>query len=146
MFGVIEDSRGTARRQRLKSLAYAGKTGTAQVVALSNVRRNADGTVIERFRDHALFVAFAPFDKPEVAISVLIEHGEHGATAAAPVATSLLKYYFNSEVAAVAGSGARIGQPGGGPEGAAISSRNQQSPAGRERPFIPVPGVRPEDL
>jgi penicillin-binding protein 2 len=146
MFGVIEDSRGTARRQRLKSLAYAGKTGTAQVVALSNVRRNADGTVIERFRDHALFVAFAPYDKPEVAISVLIEHGEHGSTVAAPVARELLKYYFNSEIAAVAGSGARIGQPGGSPGKAAISSPKLQSPVGRERAFIPVPGVRPEDL
>ncbi|HIF23311.1 MAG TPA: penicillin-binding protein 2 [Gemmatimonadetes bacterium] len=146
MLGVIEDSRGTARSQRLQSLAFAGKTGTAQVVALSNVRRNADGTVIERFRDHALFVAFAPYDKPEVAISVLIEHGEHGSTVAAPIAISLLKYYFNSEIAAVAGSGARVGQSGGNRGRAAASSPKPPSPGGREQAFVPVPGVRPEDL
>jgi penicillin-binding protein 2 len=145
MFEVIEDKRGTAHSQRLKSLAYAGKTGTAQVVALANVRRNSDGTVVERFRDHALFVAFAPYDKPEVAISVMIEHGEHGSTAAAPVATELLKYYFNEQVADWAESGVRVGQPGGRPAGGKSDARSS-SAIGLEPDFVPVPGVRPEDL
>jgi len=146
MFGVLEDKRGTARSQRLKSLAVAGKTGTAQVVALANVRRNSDGTIVDRHRDHALFVAFAPYDKPEVAISVMIEHGEHGSTSAGPVARELLKYYFNDRVAALAGSGQRVGEPtrqgADGKSGAKSPSRSLIS----EPHFVPVPGVRPEDL
>lgn len=146
MFGVVEDKRGTAHSQRLKSLAFAGKTGTAQVVALANVRRNADGTVIERFRDHALFVAFAPYDNPEVAISVTIEHGEHGSTTAAPVARELLNYYFNKEVASSADSGLRVGQPGRDSPGGGSGEPSSASSVGRDQDFVPVPGVRPEDL
>jgi penicillin-binding protein 2 len=145
MFGVIEDSTGTARRQRLKSLAYAGKTGTAQVVALSKVRRRSDGTIAERFRDHALFVAFAPYDNPEIAISVMIEHGEHGSTVAAPIARELLEYYFNEQVAAAADTGQRVGQPAG-PRRARWSHSRQRRDGPGEDAFVPVPGVRPEDL
>ena len=146
MFGVIEDKRGTAHSQRLKSLAFAGKTGTAQVVALSNVRRNSDGTIINRHRDHALFVAFAPYDKPEVAIAVMIEHGEHGSSAAGPVARELLKYYFNDRVASSADSGERVGQPGGRAAGGRTTATSSRDSVGLESDFVPVPGVRPEDL
>ena len=145
MFAVVEEAGGTARRQRLNSLAYAGKTGTAQVVALGNVRRNADGTTQKRFRDHALFVAFAPYDDPQVAISVLVEHGEHGSTAAAPIARQMFEYYFNKEIAENSNSERRVGQPEG------LRPQNGSDPRdARERyensSFVPVPGVSPADL
>ena len=47
------------------------------------------------FRDHAWFVAFAPYDKPEVAVSVIIEHGGHGGETAAPIAKKILEAYFS---------------------------------------------------
>jgi penicillin-binding protein 2 len=47
-----------------------------------------------RFRDHAWFVAFAPYEKPEIAISVIIEHGGHGGDTAAPIARKILETYF----------------------------------------------------
>ena len=50
-----------------------------------------------KFRDHALFVAFAPADAPRYAISVIVEHGSHGGTAAAPIARDVLTYLFEPE-------------------------------------------------
>jgi penicillin-binding protein 2 len=47
------------------------------------------------FRDHAWFVAFAPYEKPEVAVSVIIEHGGHGGATAAPIVGEILKTYFS---------------------------------------------------
>jgi len=47
-----------------------------------------------QFRDHALFIAFAPYEKPEIAVAVVVEHGEHGGGAAAPVAGQILRKYF----------------------------------------------------
>ena len=75
----------------------AGKSGTAQVIDLSG-RRDARGKAISndklpwRLRDHALFVAFAPADKPRYAVAVVIEHGVSGSSAAAPVARDLLAH------------------------------------------------------
>lgn len=146
MFGVLEDQGGTARRQRLKELAYGGKTGTSQVVALSAARRGPDGKVKRRFRDHALFVAFAPYDEPEVAISVLVEHGEHGSVAAAPIARELLEHYFNDRIAAASESGARVGQPDGLEIRGGWSDPRDALERYQNRAFVPVPGVSPEDL
>jgi penicillin-binding protein 2 len=50
-----------------------------------------------QYRDHALFVAFAPYERPEVAVSVIIEHGEHGGAAAAPIAGRILRKYFEGK-------------------------------------------------
>ena len=104
MFAVVDQVGGTARRQRLKQLAFAGKTGTAQVVRLGNSNKR-------KFRDHAWFVAYAPFDDPEVAIAVLVEHGEHGSTAAAPIARQMFELYFKDRIAQAAADGTRIGDP-----------------------------------
>jgi penicillin-binding protein 2 len=78
---------------RLYDVRVAGKTGTSQVVKL---RDSKQGTPYQ-FRDHALFVAFAPYDKPEIAVAVVIEHGEHGGSAAAPIAGRILKAYFDGK-------------------------------------------------
>jgi penicillin-binding protein 2 len=106
MFAVVDEAGGTARRQRLDQLAFAGKTGTAQVVRLGASNE-------KRFRDHAWFVAFAPYENPEVAIAVLVENGEHGSSTAAPVARHMFEHYFKDRMASAKEKGIRIGAPGG---------------------------------
>lgn len=84
MYAVSNNRRGTAYRSRIiaDGLRMAGKTGTAQV--LNRVVRNDDVPWEER--DHALFVSFAPWDAPRIAVSVVVEHGGGGSKAAAPIA------------------------------------------------------------
>lgn len=93
LLAVVNEPRGTGAAARLYEVKVAGKTGTSQVVKLRDGKRE----VAYQYRDHALFVAFAPFDKPEVAVSVVIEHGEHGGAAAAPVAGAILRAYFEKK-------------------------------------------------
>ena len=96
MFSVSNSNRGTGYRSRIgaETMLMAGKTGTSQVRNITaaerarGVFRNED-LPWER-RDHALFVAFAPFDAPRLAISVVVEHGGGGSAAAAPVARDIL--------------------------------------------------------
>ncbi|MDF3414549.1 penicillin-binding protein 2 [Sulfitobacter sp. M57] len=96
MYEVVNDRRGTAYRSRIIADEWrmAGKTGTSQVRNITaaerarGVTRNAD-LPWER-RDHALFVGFAPYDKPRYAVSVLVEHGGGGSTAAAPIARDVM--------------------------------------------------------
>lgn len=93
LFAVVNEPRGTGGAARLYEVKVAGKTGTSQVVKL----RDSKGQIPYQFRDHALFVAFAPYDKPEVAVAVIVEHGEHGGSAAAPIAAKLLRAYFETK-------------------------------------------------
>jgi penicillin-binding protein 2 len=90
---VVNEPGGTAWMSRLKEIPYAGKTGTAQVVKQRARLRNED-ELPYRFRDHALFVAYAPADNPELAIAVVVEHGSHGSSAAAPIAKAMIARYF----------------------------------------------------
>jgi penicillin-binding protein 2 len=76
----------------------AGKTGTAQVYKL--VSRGHQGNW--NLRDHALFIAFAPADKPRYAIGCIIEHGGFGASAAAPIVRDCMTYLFDQEKARAA--------------------------------------------
>lgn len=93
LLAVVNEPRGTGAAARLYEVKVAGKTGTSQVVKIRDGKRE----VAYQYRDHALFVAFAPYDKPEVAVSVVIEHGEHGGAAAAPVAGAILRAYFEKK-------------------------------------------------
>jgi penicillin-binding protein 2 len=77
----------------------AGKTGTAQVYSLKGEKYVAS-RVDERLRDHAWFIAYAPADKPRIALAVLVENGGFGAQAAAPIARQVLDYYLLGEKAA----------------------------------------------
>jgi penicillin-binding protein 2 len=77
----------------------AGKTGTAQVYSLKGEKYVAS-RVDERLRDHAWFIAYAPEDKPRIALAVLVENGGFGAQAAAPIARQVLDYYLLGEKAA----------------------------------------------
>jgi len=96
MYDVVNDRRGTGYRSRIidDTMRMAGKTGTSQVRNITAAERargvtsNAD-LPWER-RDHALFVCFAPYDKPKYAACVLVEHGGGGSTAAAPIARDVM--------------------------------------------------------
>ncbi len=90
--GVISDKHGTAKLCRIKGLEIAGKTGTAQVVRQK--KRDESEKMAWRFRDHALFVAFAPIKDPQIAVAVVIEHGGHGGSAAAPVAKAIIERWY----------------------------------------------------
>jgi len=73
---------------------FAGKTGTAQVVAMKQGERYDEKKVSERNRDHALFIAFAPADDPKIALAVLVENGGHGGSTAAPIARQVIDYHL----------------------------------------------------
>lgn len=101
MFDVVNSDRGTAKASRIvtEGQFMAGKTGSSQVFSITAAER-AEGVRTQaelpwKRRDHALFTAFAPFDKPEIAVSVLVEHGGGGSTAAAPIARDLVLFYLN---------------------------------------------------
>lgn len=97
MFEVVNGKQGTARAHRLQrdDVQMAGKTGTSQVRRISRAERESGVLKNEelewRSRDHALFVAYAPVDEPRYALSVIIEHGGSGSTAAAPVAREIME-------------------------------------------------------
>jgi penicillin-binding protein 2 len=88
--GVVNEPSGTGWTARSAMTAIGGKTGTAQVVGL----RKDSKYLSEKYRDHAWFVAFAPVEKPEIALSVLVEHGGHGGSAAAPIAKKAIEAYL----------------------------------------------------
>ena len=93
MLAVVNEPGGTGAMARLYDVKVAGKTGSSQVVKL----RDSKMSTPYQYRDHALFVAFAPFEKPEIAVAVVVEHGEHGGTAAAPIAGRMLRAYFDGK-------------------------------------------------
>jgi penicillin-binding protein 2 len=76
----------------------AGKTGTAQVIAMKQGEKYDAKKVSEYNRDHAWFIAFAPADKPRIALAVLAENGGHGGSTAAPIARKVLDYYLLGKV------------------------------------------------
>ena len=71
----------------------AGKTGTAQVFSLKGAEYRAS-SLKEHLHDHALFVAYAPFENPSIALAILVENGGFGASSAAPIARKVLDYYL----------------------------------------------------
>lgn len=92
--GVTHDDGGTARfLSRTTDLKIAGKTGTAQVAKLIKRTKNVE-SIAYKYRDHAWFAGFAPYDDPEIAVVVIVEHGGFGASAAAPVARELFRAYL----------------------------------------------------
>lgn len=103
LWEVVNGKKGTARKSRLKEIEMCGKTGTAQVVGRKEGQddKKKDGEEVERhLRDHAWFVAYAPARNPQIAVAVIVEHGEHGSTAAAPVASEIIQFYLDNRDAA----------------------------------------------
>jgi len=97
MRDVVHSNRGTARGIN-KDLTYniAGKTGTAQVISINASDEYDRSKISERQWDHALFVAFAPAEDPKIAVALIVENGEHGSTAAAPIARTVIDTYIKS--------------------------------------------------
>ena len=91
---AVNGRRGTGRRARFENITVAGKTGTAQVVRLKQYKHLKEEDIPYKYRDHAWFTCFAPADNPEIAVTVLVEHGLHGGSAAAPIARAVLEKYF----------------------------------------------------
>lgn len=95
--GVTHEEGGTARfLSRTTDLKIAGKTGTAQVARLIRRTKNVE-SIAYKYRDHAWFAGFAPYDDPQIAVVVIVEHGGFGASAAAPVAREVFKAYLGKE-------------------------------------------------
>ncbi|MGN5520130.1 penicillin-binding protein 2 [Halopseudomonas sp. Lyrl_26] len=95
---VMHGERGTARSAAAGApYRMAGKTGTAQVVAIAQGARYDSAALRERHRDHALFVGFAPVDDPQIAVAVMVENGESGGRVAAPVGRMLFDAWLLPE-------------------------------------------------
>jgi penicillin-binding protein 2 len=94
LVAVVNDKHGTAKGAKLKEVTVGGKTGTSQVVRLSQLKDLSEKDIPYKYRDHAWFTAFAPAEKPEIAVTVMIEHGGGGGANAAPVAKIVLERYF----------------------------------------------------
>ena len=96
MFKVVNEKNGTAYKSKSEKFLFSGKTGTSQVRRITVAERESDDfrkkEVEWKKRDHALFVGYMPSDKPKYAISVVIEHGGSGASAAAPIAKDIFQY------------------------------------------------------
>lgn len=92
---AVNSPGGTGGQASLKTIKVAGKTGTAQVVHLSQVKGLKELEIPYKYRDHAWFTCYAPAENPEIAITVLVEHGRHGGSTAGPIARSIMLKYFN---------------------------------------------------
>jgi penicillin-binding protein 2 len=101
MVKVTSGPRGTAARiGRGAAYSIAGKTGTAQVFSVGQTEKYNEKEVAERLRDHALFIAFAPAEKPRLAVAVLVENGGFGSAAAAPIARAIFDAYLAKDLPA----------------------------------------------
>lgn len=101
---AVNEARGTGLVARLDEVRVAGKTGTSQVIRRKSDAEEAQARgeseeVPYRFRPHALFVAYAPAEDPRIAVAVVVEHGQHGGSAAGPIARAILESYFGIEKA-----------------------------------------------
>ncbi|SHI54659.1 peptidoglycan glycosyltransferase [Malonomonas rubra DSM 5091] len=97
MVAVVNELRGTGQVAKLEQVVVAGKTGTSQVVRRKSDEEEEEddnGDVPYRFRPHALFVSYAPAEDPQIAVAVVVEHGQHGGSAAGPIAKTIMERYF----------------------------------------------------
>ncbi len=94
MQDVVYGPHGTAYRLRKLPFRIAGKTGTAQVFGIKQEEEYDESQVALKLRDHALFIAFAPADHPEIAVAVVVENGGSGGSVAAPIGGKVLEEYL----------------------------------------------------
>ncbi|UCF94476.1 MAG: penicillin-binding protein 2 [Desulfobacterales bacterium] len=95
LWEVVNGKRGTARQTAsLEEIDISGKTGTAQVFSRKGQESMKEEEIEDHLKSHAWFVAYAPSAHPKIAVTVIVEHGAHGSTAAAPVARELIKAYL----------------------------------------------------
>ncbi len=94
LFEVVHGTRGTARGILQKAYTTSGKTGTAQVVGRKSEDGSGEAPEAPEIKDHAWFVAYAPSEQPKIAVAVIVEHGEHGSSAAAPIAKEMIAVFL----------------------------------------------------
>jgi penicillin-binding protein 2 len=94
MTHVVHKHKGTARHIVNDKYRIAGKTGTAQVFGIKQEEKYDAESIDIKLRDHALFIAFAPADKPRIAIAVVVENGGSGGAVAAPIAAKIINHYM----------------------------------------------------
>ena len=100
MVAVTQPGGTAARAAAGAPYSFGGKTGTAQVKSMKQGEKYNEKTVEERFRDHALFIAYAPAGDPTIAIGMIVENGGHGGSTAAPIARQVLDYHLLGKVPA----------------------------------------------
>ena len=101
MNAVMQGPRGTARAVGSGApYRMAGKSGTAQVFSVGQDEEYDEEEIEERLKDHALFVAFAPVDNPQIAVAVIVENGSSGSGVAAPIARAIMDRYLGYDDAA----------------------------------------------
>jgi len=83
---------GTGHRAALETIRVAGKTGTAQILNTRTADRMRDYE--NKYREHAWFACFAPVERPQIVVSIIVEHGGHGGASAAPIAAAIMKAFF----------------------------------------------------
>jgi penicillin-binding protein 2 len=98
MQNVVESPRGTAKRIRNEHYRIAGKTGTAQVFTVAQDEEYDEEEIDKKLRDHALFIAYAPSEDPQIAVAVVVENGGHGGAVAAPIARAIMDAYLLPDV------------------------------------------------
>ena len=103
MFSSSNEPGGTSYRHRMENpkFTFAGKTGSSQIKRFTEAQREAEVKQIDlnyKDRDHALFIAFAPYKDPKYAISVVVEHGGSGGSAAAPIAKKVIKKVIERDI------------------------------------------------
>jgi len=94
LWKVVNSENGTARGSRLADIDISGKTGTSQVISRKEDEMLPEEDMPVHLRAHAWFVAYAPSEKPTIAVAVVVEHGENGSGAAAPIAKEMIKTYL----------------------------------------------------
>jgi penicillin-binding protein 2 len=94
LVGVVAEKVGTAHKVQSQKYEVAGKTGTAQVQRFSH-KKGDDPPSLYELASHSWFAGFAPAVKPRIAFAVIVEHGGHGADAAAPVAVEIADNYLD---------------------------------------------------
>jgi penicillin-binding protein 2 len=99
MVDVTRPGGTAARASQGASYAIAAKTGTAQVIGMKQGEKYDEKKIREQFRDHALFIAYAPADDPKLAMAILVENGGHGGDTAAPIARQVFDYHLLGKVA-----------------------------------------------
>ena len=93
---VVNSRYGTGKHAKIWGVQVAGKTGTGQVVKKRNEDIREHDEMPEKLRDHAWFVGYAPYENPEIVVSVVIEHGGSGGVVAAPIAKTVIETYLKS--------------------------------------------------
>ena len=122
MVEVVHGETGTAHKSGIGApVRFAGKTGTAQVFGIAQGEKVKMEGVPERLQDHALFIAFAPVERPQIAIAVVVEHGGGGSRTAAPIARRLIDYYFKDVAAAGDGAPPAAARAAAGPPPAPVA-------------------------